>query len=103
MSIIVKPGNRVGLLISAILAGAITLPLCLLGAYASMALVHSDGGIALLLFWPVFPVMLLFGSGGLFAPVPEWLFNVLAVIAEFAGVFFIVHVVRICLAMRHRQ
>jgi hypothetical protein len=49
-----------------------------------MGLAHA-GGPLLLLYLPVFPVMLLFGWA------PTWLFSPLAAAAEFAAVFLIVH------------
>jgi hypothetical protein len=63
-----------------------------------MALAHS-GGPLVLLFAPTFPVFLLFGSGGPFGRVPEWLFSTLAVLAQFAGTLAVIHLIR----MRHRE
>ena len=78
---------------SAVWAAAIALPLCIWGASASMALAHS-GGPLVLLFASMFPVFLLFGSSGPLGGIPEWLFSTLAAVAEFAGVFVVVHLVR---------
>lgn|GEM_PF-5984998 len=94
-----RQGRSADWLVSAIWSAVICLPLCFFGFYASMALAHG-GGPLVLLFAPIFPVMLLFGSGGPFSPVPEWLFGSLAVLAEFTGVFFVVHILRVFFAKR---
>lgn len=78
---------------SGLWALAITVPLCLFGASASMALAHT-GGPLVLLFAPMFPVFLLFGSGGPLSGVPEWLFATLAAGAQFLGVLLVVHLIR---------
>jgi hypothetical protein len=62
-----------------------------------MALAHS-GGPFLLLFAPVLPVLMIFGEGGAFAHAPEWLFLAVAALAQFAGVFVVVHLVRLVFA-----
>lgn len=87
---------------SAILAAGISISLCLWGSGASMALAHG-GGPLVLLFLPVVPVILLFGSGGPFEHVPEWLFNTLALSAEFAEVFLAVHAIRMRRGKRRRE
>lgn len=84
-----KPGP----LRSMLWAVPITAFLCAWGAGASLALVHG-GGPLVLLFLPVIPVILLFGSGGPFSSVPEWAFNSLAIGSEFIWVFFVIHLVR---------
>ena len=78
---------------SALWAAGISIPLSIWGASASMAIVHA-GGPLLILFAPVIPVMLLFGSDGVFATAPDWLFNAFAVLAQFLGTFAVVHLVR---------
>jgi hypothetical protein len=81
---------------SVVIALAISLPLSIFGFAASMGLAHS-GGPLLLLFLPTWPVFALFGSGGPFAGVPEGLFLTLAVLAEFVGVFVVVHLIAVLL------
>jgi hypothetical protein len=83
---------------SAAWATAIAVPLLFWGASASMALAHV-GGPLVILFAPVVPVLLLFGSGGVFAGAPEWAFNVAACAAQFAGTFAVVHAFRSLRAM----
>lgn len=78
---------------SVLWAVPITVLLCVWGDSESLALVHG-GGLLVLLFLPVIPVILLFGSGGLFFPAPEWAFNSLAIGSEFVWVLFVVHLVR---------
>ena len=85
--------SRKDLARSGLWALVITVPLCLFGASASMALAHS-GGPLVLLFAPMFPIFLLFGSGGPFGGIPEWLFATLAAIAQFMGVLLVVHLIR---------
>ena len=85
--------RRKELVRSAVWAAAIAVPLCIWGASASMALAHS-GGPLVLLFAPMFPVLLLFGLSGPLGGIPEWLFGTLAVAAEFAGAFVVVHLIR---------
>lgn len=87
---------------SVIWAAGISIPLCLWGSSASMALAHS-GGPLVFLFLPVLPVLLLFGSGGPFAPVPGWLFNTLAVGAEFVGTLLVVHAIRMARSKRRHD
>ena len=53
-----------------------------------------------MLFVPVVPVLLPFGAGGVFEGAPEWLFSVLAVLAQFAGTLLVVHAIRKALAKR---
>jgi hypothetical protein len=91
--------HRPGVARSAVWAAAITAPLMLWGSSNSMALAHV-GGPLVLLFLPVVPVLLLFGSGGVFEGAPEWLFSVLAVVAQFAGTLLVVHAIRRALAKR---
>lgn len=83
-------------------AAGICLPLCLWGASASMALVHSGGAFALL-FLPVIPVIVLFGSDGPLGEIPEWMFYGLATGAEFLGILLVVHGVRILRARRREN
>ena len=92
-------GSRTELGRSMLFAAAITAPLCWWGSGASMGLVHS-GGPLVLLFLPVIPVMLLFGSGGPFGDVPDWLFNSAAIAAQFAGTLLVVHLIRSYVARR---
>ena len=75
-------------------AAVVCIPLCIFGFAASMALAHS-GGALLVLFIPTWPVFALFGSGGPFAGIPEWLFALLVVSAQFLGTFVVVHACRI--------
>jgi hypothetical protein len=81
------------LLRSSAWAAAITAPVCLFGALASMGLAHS-GGPLLVLFAPMLPVFMLFGSGGPFGSIPEWLFSTLLVVAQFFGTLAVVILVR---------
>ena len=78
---------------SAVWAALIAVPLLLWGASASMALAHV-GGPLVILFAPVVPVLLLFGSGGALAGAPDWVFNLAACAAQYLGTFAVVHVVR---------
>lgn len=87
---------------SALWAAAITLALCIAGASASMAVAHS-AGLLVLLFAPMFPVFLVFGEGGFLAGTPEWLFDTLAVVSQFAGVIMLVHPIRIRLRRWHAK
>jgi hypothetical protein len=67
-----------------------------------MGLAHS-GGPLLLLFAPVLPVLVLFGSGGLFGGGPEWVFMLAAAAAEYIGVFVVVHGIRLALVARSKD
>ena len=58
-----------------------------------MALAHV-GGPLVILFAPVVPVLLLFGSGGAFAGAPDWVFDLAACVTQYLGTFAVVHVVR---------
>ena len=90
---IARFSNRAEIKRSAVWATGIAAPLCLFGASASMALAHS-GGLFLLVFAPVLPVFILFGSGGVFGQAPDWLFITLAVVSQFVGTFVVVHILR---------
>ena len=87
---------------SGLIALALTALLCLFGWSASMGLAHS-GGPLLLLFAPVFPIFALFGRDGLFPHAPEWAFAFAAAIAEYIGVFVVVHGIRLALAAKSRD
>ena len=85
---------------SAVWAVGISAPISLWGWSASMGLVHT-GGPLLILFAPAILVLILFGSGGVFPGlIPEWFFIMLCAVAQFAGTFAVVYVIRRVRALR---
>ena len=85
---------------SGLWALGISTPISLWAWSASFGLVHT-GGPLLTLFSPAFLVLILFGSGGVFADVmPEWVFLVLCATAQFIGTFAVVYVIRRVRALR---
>jgi len=67
-----------------------------------MALAHS-GGPLLILFAPLLPVFILFGSGGTFGQAPDWLFITLAFVFQFLGTFVVVHILRYAFKSKPRD
>ena len=80
------------------LSAAIALGLCVLlgvvGWGLSFWLAHAGKPLLLLLFWPVIPLFVLFGSGGPMGEAPEWLFLIAGFVCMFCAYFCVVHFVR---------
>ncbi len=84
------PSKRTSALVALLVSSA----LALFGLSMSFWLAHAGAPLAVLLFWPMIPVLIIFGQGGVFGGAPEWLFNGAAFLALLVAYFGVVHCAR---------